>query len=79
MLDTAIRFVTNIIDETTFQVMVTHIGKHNQFRYNDIEIVYVSENKTGFSVDSLTGVKICCSVKYRDIYNRLNAKVQLVN
>lgn len=77
MLDVTVGPVTSVIDSTTFQIIVTHIGKHNKFRYNTIETIYVIDNKTGYSVELLSGFTVRCHVNFRDTYNRLNAIVEL--
>lgn len=77
MLDTAIGPVTRIVDQNTMQVHVTHIGRHNQFRYNTYETIYVATNLTGRALHQLRGVRVKCSVRYRDVYNRLYADVEL--
>jgi hypothetical protein len=77
MLDTAIGPVTRVVDVHSIQVHVTHIGRHNQFRYNTYETVYVASNNTGRTLAGLVGLRVRCNVKYRDVYNRLVADVEL--
>jgi hypothetical protein len=79
MLDTAIGPVTYVFDGVTFQMNVTHIGRHNKFRYNTYETVFVATNNTGYQLNQLGGVRVTCHVKYRDIYNRLYADIYLEN
>ncbi|MFM2227777.1 MAG: hypothetical protein RL664_1120 [Bacteroidota bacterium] len=79
MLDTAIGPITNVFDSTTFQMNVTHIGRHNKFRYNTFETVSVATNKTGHSLNQLIkiGLRVSCHVRHRDIYNRLVGDIYL--
>ena len=77
MLDTAIGPVTAVLNDLTFQMNVTHIGKHNQFRYNKYETVFVAANKTGMNILNLRGRRVRCHVRYRDVFNRLFADVEL--
>ncbi len=77
MLDTAIGPVTYIVDSKTFKMNVTHIGKHNKFHYNNFETVFVASNTTGYSMNSLVGTRVKCLIRYRDVYNRLFADVEL--
>ena len=77
MLDTAIGPVTNFTGGNTFQLNVTHIGKHNKFRYNSYETVNVANNNTGYMLNTLIGMRVICHVRYRDVYNRLYADVFL--
>lgn len=77
MLDTAIGPVINIMDSETFKIHVTHIGKHNKFRYYDYETVLVAVNKTGKRLNQLIGSRVRCKVRYRDAYNRLYSEVEL--
>jgi hypothetical protein len=79
MLDTAIGPVTSVIDNITFRMNVTHIGRHNKFRYNSIETVLVASNNTGYTIIQLRwyGIRVSSHVRQRDIYNRLIADVYL--
>jgi len=79
MLDTAIGPVTNVFNDGTFQMNVTHIGRHNKFRYNTYETVSVASNNTGYTLHQLRtyGLRVSCHVRQRDIYNRLYADVYL--
>jgi hypothetical protein len=79
MLDTAIGPVTNVLNDATFQINVTHIGRHNKFRYNNFETVLVASNNTGYTLLQLRiyGLRVRCNVRQRDIYNRLYADVYL--
>ena len=79
MLDTAIGPVTNVLNNTTFQINVTHIGRHNKFRYNSFETVFVASNSTGYTLHQLRayGIIVSCHVRQRDTYNRLYADVYL--
>jgi hypothetical protein len=77
MLDTAIGPIFQIVDGATFQMQVTHIGRHNKFRYNNYETIHVAVNRTGYQLYQLVNVRVKCSVRYRDVYNRLFAEVDL--
>ena len=78
MLDTAIGPITNqFYDGFTFQINVTHIGRHNKFRYNAQETVFVASNNTGYPLLRLSGIRVVCHVRYRDTYNRLYADIYL--
>jgi hypothetical protein len=79
MLDTAIGPVINVLNNTTFQMNVTHIGRHNKFRYNSYETVSVASNNTGYTLQHLRayGIRVSCHVRQRDTYNRLYADVYL--
>ncbi|MCH7974774.1 MAG: hypothetical protein IH949_13000 [Bacteroidetes bacterium] len=77
MLDTVIGPVTGIVDSSTFEMNVTHIGKHNKFQYTNYEKILVAENNTKQGLHQLNGRKVRCLVKYRDEYNRLYADVEL--
>ena len=79
MLDTAIGPVTNVLNNVTFQMNVTHIGRHNKFRYNSYETVFVASNNTGYTLQYLRnfGIRVSCHVRQRDSYNRLYADVYL--
>ncbi len=77
MLDTAIGPITHIVDGATFQMQVTHIGRHNKFRYNNYETVHVALNRTAYPIYRLVNVRVKCSVQYRDVYTRLYADLDL--
>lgn len=80
MLDTAIGPIIRIIDGSSFQMNVTHIGNHNKYGYNNFEIVHIAPNPaltnpTPLSA-ALIGRRVRCKVRYRDNYNRLFADVE---
>lgn len=79
MLDTAIGPVTNVFDGVTFQINVTHIGRHNKFRYYGFETVFVATNNTGYTLNQLqfNRLRVVCHVRYRDVYNRIYSDVYL--
>ncbi len=77
MLDFVIGRVTNVFNDGTFQINVTHIGTHNKFRYNTFETIAPASNNTGYHVTRLYGMKVRCHIRYRDLYNRLYADVVL--
>lgn len=80
MLDTTIGPIIRIIDSNSFQMQVTHIGKHNINNYSNFEIVYIAPNPNLVNLTRLSpaliGRKVRCSVRYRDNYNRLFSDVQ---
>ncbi|MCD6068123.1 MAG: hypothetical protein K0S33_2949 [Bacteroidetes bacterium] len=79
MLDTAIGPIIRVIDGNSFQMQVTHVGAHNQYGYNNLEIVFIAPNPnlTNQTVLSyaLIGRRVKCHVRYRDAYNRLYGDV----
>jgi hypothetical protein len=79
MLDTVIGPIINVFNNATFQMHVTHIGKHNKFRYNTNETILVVSNNTKYSLIQLKlySLRIKCHIRYRDEYNRLCADVYL--
>lgn len=77
MLDSAIGPIIRFIDYRTFQINVTHIGRHNQFRYNTYETIFVVNNFTGYTIREIVGCRVRCHIKYRDTYGRLVADVHL--
>lgn len=77
MLDTVIGPITNVINSSTFEMNVTHIGRHNQFRYYDYERITVANNNTNRSLNQLYGMRVRCLVRYRDTYNQLYADIEL--
>lgn len=76
MLDIVVGPVTSIFDNRTFQMNVTHIGKHNKFRYNNFETIFIDENRTSLPLSQLHGYRLRCQVKYRDEYNRLYSIIE---
>ena len=83
MLDTAIGPIISIIDSNSFQMRVTHIGKHNANGYNNYEIVCIAPNPSATNTtplsQSLIGRRVKCKVRYRDNYNRLYGEVEFDN
>lgn len=77
MLDTVIGPIENAVDEHTFRMYVTHVGIHNKYQYNSFETVLIESIDSECSTMELVGCKAKCSVKYRDQYNRLLAKVEI--
>ena len=80
MLDTAIGPIIRIIDGNSFQMQVTHIGRHNVYAYGNFETVYIApnpnaKNSTPLSI-ALIGRRVKCQVRYRDNYNRLFSDVE---
>ncbi len=80
MLDTAIGPITAIIDSKSFQMHVTHIGRHNQYAYSNFEIVCIAPNPFAANTTPLShaliGRRVKCYVRYRDNYNRLYGEVE---
>lgn len=76
MLDTVIGSANKILDSSTIQLSVTHIGTHNKFRYYTYETILVNSNRTGQPLHFLLGRRLRCHVKYRDAYNRLFADIE---
>lgn len=80
MLDTAIGPIIRIIDGSSFQMQVTHIGNHNKYGYGNYEIVYIAPNPNLVNPTPLShaliGRRVKCSVRYRDNFNRLFCDVQ---
>ena len=80
MLDTAIGPIIRVIDGSSFQMQVTHIGKHNKYPYGNFETVFIATpevpnpKSTKLSA-ALVGRRVKCSVRHRDNYNRLYADV----
>ena len=80
MLDTAIGPILKIIDGNSFQMQVTHIGKHNVYGYGNYEIVCIAPNPNARNPTPLSplliGRRVKCNVRNRDSYNRLFADVE---
>jgi hypothetical protein len=87
MSDFVIGPVINIIDGSTFQINVTHIGVNNRFTYRDYETVTIP-NDSSWRVSNrdnmltlnhaMIGRTMKCYVRYRDSYNRLYADCELI-
>lgn len=75
MLDTAIGPIIRMIDNSSFQMQVTHIGNHNKYVYSNYEIVFIAPNPSLKNPTPLSSVpigrRVKCSVRYRDNFNRL--------
>ena len=91
MFDTIRGPVTEIIDGDTFDMKVTHRGKHNKFKYGPKERVRI-ENINEPELDThagqrskdllerkLLGKEIRCYIQARDTYRRLVSRVILIN
>jgi hypothetical protein len=80
MLDTAIGPIVRIIDGNSFQMRVTHIGKHNVYGYGGFETVYIAPKPKAILSTTLSsalvGRRVKCNIRYRDNYNRLFADVE---
>ena len=79
MLDTVIGPVTNVFSAVSFQMNVTHIGRHNKFRYNTYENIFIESNQTRYTLNQLhfSRRRIKCHIKFRDAYSRLHADIYL--
>lgn len=75
MLDTAIGPIIRVVDASSFQMQVTHIGNHNKYPYKNHEIVFIAPNPNLINPTilshALVGRRVKCSVRYRDNFNRL--------
>ena len=80
MLDTAIGPIIRILDGSSFQMQVTHIGNHNKYGYSNYETVCIAPNPNAVNPTPLTvllvGRRVKCSVRYRDNFNRLICDVE---
>lgn len=83
MPDIVIGPITRIVDTSTFQMQVTHIGNHNKYSYNNYEIVFIAPNQNLVNPvplsHALIGRRVKCSVRYRDNFNRLICDVETEN
>jgi len=85
-MDTIRGRVFSIIDGDTFDMRVTHVGKQNLYKYDDIERVRIAEidepelnTPAGpRSKQKLQGKEVRCYVQARDEYGRIVAKVQVL-
>ncbi|HCZ36723.1 MAG TPA: hypothetical protein DHV26_12445 [Cytophagales bacterium] len=80
MLDTAIGPIVRVIDGNTFQMQVTHIGKHNKYAYGNYETVFIAPKVANPGATHLStaliGRRVKCMVRYRDQLNRLFSDVE---
>lgn len=83
MLDTAIGPIVRVIDGNSFQMQVTHIGRHNKYAYGNYETVFIAPRAVGPNDARLSmaviGRRVKCMVRYRDQYNRLFSDVEFEN
>lgn len=81
MLDTVIGPILNVISGDSFTMQVTHIGNHNLQRYGNYETVLIVNTpgvvNPNFLSRDLIGRRVRCKVINRDIYNRINAYVEI--
>lgn len=89
-MDTIRGRVVNTVDGDTFDMVVTRIGKNNQYRYNDSERVRIASidapelsSKGGqrsrqVLQKKLHGKEVRCHVQARDEYERIVAQVQVL-
>ena len=90
MLDTVIGPVSYVMDGNTFQMQVTHIGKHNKFTYSDYETIRIADRVVhnvhtpqGYQQqlnlnNQIYGKRVRCHVKHRDSYNRLVCTFEVI-
>ena len=80
MLDTAIGPIIRVIDESSFQMQVTHVGHHNKYAYNNYETVFIAPKTTTSNSTPLSGAlvgrRVKCMVHHIDNYNRLYGDVE---
>lgn len=89
-MDTVRGPVVAIVDGDTFDLKVTHVGKSNQFRYNDYERIRIAGIDAP-ELDALYGIRsknklqtkllykeVRCTIKARDTYGRILADIQLL-
>ena len=82
--------VTNVVDGDTFDMTVTHIGKLNEFEYNDEERIRVSgidtpelntaqgkRDKTKLE-NMILNKEVRVSIDTRDTYQRVVGRVKLI-
>lgn len=91
MTDTIRGKVTRIIDGDTFDLFVTHHGKHNSNKYNSTERIRIADTdapelsthagvRTKLLLHSILAEKeVRCHVQARDAYGRIVATVQILN
>lgn len=82
--------VVDVIDGDTFDMRVTHFGKHNQYEYKNVERVRIAEidapelntlrglRSKNILQQKLQGKEVRCYVQVRDEYGRVVAKVQIL-
>lgn len=82
--------VINIVDGDTFDMKVTHIGKNNEYEYNDNERIRIAgidapeletpwgKRSKKFLKDMLLGREVRCYVQARDAFGRVVARVEIL-
>ena len=90
MADTIQGSVTNIVDGDTFDMVVTHTGRNNEYEYNSEERIRIAsidepelDTPSGKrSKDTLErkllGKEVRCYVQSRDSYRRVVADVRVL-
>lgn len=90
-MDTIRGPVDNVIDGDTIEIRVTHVGKQNCYRYNNIERVRIAEidmpelntpqgRRAKYLLQQkLQSKEVRCYVQGRDDYGRIVAKVQVLS
>lgn len=77
MADTVSGYILEALDNHTIRVSVDHFGMHNKFPYNRFETVIVEDKDTHHPLKSLRHFKVRCYIKYRDVYGRLHADIEI--
>lgn len=89
-MDTIRGRVFSIIDGDTFDMRVTHVGKQNRYKYNDIERIRIAEidepelntltgrRSRALLQQKLHGREVRCYVQARDEYDRIVARVHVL-
>ena len=90
MADTIRGPVLQVIDGDTFDIKVTHVGKNNQYEYNNKERIRIAggdapELNTMAGIlakndleNKLSGKEVRCTVQARDTYHRIVASVEIL-
>lgn len=90
MTDTIRGLVISIVDGDTFDMRITHVGKNNEYKYNDTERIRIADinepelrSPTGqrskeILERKLKGKEVRCYVQSRDIYGRIVANVKIL-
>ena len=90
MTDTIRGPVISIVDGDTFDMKVTHVGKNNEYEYNDIERIRIADidepelripagqRSKEILERKLKGKEVRCYVQSRDIYGRIVANVKIL-
>jgi endonuclease YncB( thermonuclease family) len=90
MADTIRGAVTKVVDGDTFDMKVTHVGKNNQYEYNDNERIRISNidaaelGSFGGYRDkkklesAILGKEVRCFVQSRDVFHRIVANVKII-